>query len=397
MTRPESETPPQKQDGAQGGEKPMVFALEPSAKLAAFREKLDAFRMRTRSSYTPIKKGQLSCPAEQIDQLVQRDDSAQDDRTRDRASRDRLAAGDGASGERLQDAHEKEQRDEGIEEPLAERFEIVMPPEALGPVAVRRHSVSSAVSYGSLAAGLACAAVFASAAALFDLGPPIAGDPRIDWTGVEGEPRVARSQGEDTEQGFADIETASLPMKAVSVSEGEYLGAAAIRALLAQRPVKCVVEGPASGGVGVSTGSGVDLDALKVAGGVADHCVETTLYKPHASLMMREAPAPGGGRLEINAAFKIEGDAICHQTRGLSALVIGADASPDRARSLESLMKASYADLKGAPICHRLQSLGDSPEGPLFRADAFVAGERLAERSDPRPFIMRRHGEAMAW
>ncbi|MEM9724454.1 MAG: hypothetical protein AAF909_03205 [Pseudomonadota bacterium] len=182
------------------------------------------------------------------------------------------------------------------------------------------------------------------------------------------------------------IATATIASDAGDAGGGaapSYLSGRALRQLLAERPVKCVLP----------TASG---DIAPTA------CAETVAYRPSAALFTREAPAATGGRVEVNAAYSIEDDALCHHTAGLSVLVIG-DARPPRppvkqggaaeipaALSLEALLEAHYAAHAGAPICHRLTALGASPNGPLFRADALRDGAVDPARSDPRPFVMRR-------
>lgn len=193
----------------------------------------------------------------------------------------------------------------------------------------------------------------------------------------------------------AALETASLPGAGPRGPDAAapYLVASELEALLNERPVKCVVPAPLPGADPAHGAAARDLDALRIAGSIAAACVETVTYRPDSALLRRVAPAADGARIEVNAAYSIEDDAICHQTRGLSALVVGGTLPERRARSLESLLEASYAALSGAPICHRLERLGDGPEGPVFRSIAYVRGERSSERSDPRPFVMQRRPE----
>ncbi|MEL6977574.1 MAG: hypothetical protein AAGM38_02705 [Pseudomonadota bacterium] len=187
------------------------------------------------------------------------------------------------------------------------------------------------------------------------------------------------------------IATASLPPRAAPPRQAQppYLSDRALAALLSARPIKCVVPAPRPGGDPLAATQARDLDALRLAGSLGAPCVETVTYQPGAALLRREAVAPEGARIEVNAAYSVEDNAICHQTRGLTALVVGGDLPERSANSLERLLDASYAALNGAPICHRLQHLGDGPEGPVFRAVAYVGGKRSAERTDPRPFVMR--------
>ena len=348
-----------------GQSEDVATGVESGAKLTAFREKLDAYRMRSRARFAPI--------ARQNDETESEPDSGQAAEGRTEQAADRLTAANLGQSARC-----NPQDDADAAEIGSERFEFVLPPQAYGEPAVRE-KINFTVPYASLAAGMAFAAVVTSGAAIVDSGAPREDAPILRERGVSAS--EARR--------FAEIGTASVPPSR-GAAPGYYLDGEALRALLSARPVKCVVEAPAS--PARSAGAPIDMEALRLAGSVAAGCVETIVYKANASTLLRSAPAPEGGRIEINAAFSIEGDALCHHTRGLSALVIGGEMPTERARSLETLLNASYANLGGAPICHRLQRLGEAPDGPLFRADAFVDGRRIAERTDPRPFIMKPRG-----
>lgn len=165
--------------------------------------------------------------------------------------------------------------------------------------------------------------------------------------------------------------------------EDDALDAATVRRLLEERPVKCVIATPAGAGE-------ADIEALRLAVSVGQECVETTEYDLKDSMLRRVAAAPEGGRIEINAAFSVAPEGLCHQTEGLSALVVGEEMLTARARSLETLLAASYAALDGAPICHRWSPIGPTKAGTIYRSEAYVNGAYSEERTDPRPFILKK-------
>lgn len=345
------------------------------AKLARFREKLDAYRIRARASQERLAARTSAFCSFSADSAIQE-------------PRPAAGAADQEFGALLALAPPEDpawSAGDEKSETLVDRewFEIVMPPE---PPAFQfsMPTLSRQFAYGALAAGLAVAAVLGSVSVVAERDDEAVASADLASSGAG----AHRHAGLDDDVARGEFATASIDEAAARRSRYGYLGAAELAELLRDRPVKCVLDAPISGGVGA--GAAVDADALRLAASVAHGCVETIAYEPASSLLVREASAPGGGRIEINAAFSIEGDAICHQTRGMSALVLGDDMPEEGARSLENLLNASYADLRGSPICHRLQSLGDAPGGPLFRADAYVDGARVVERTDPRPFVMMR-------
>lgn len=402
------------------------------AQFSAFRSKLDAHRIRARSSSArlgaPSRKSPPVAPSPKREKPASAETpiaapSAQPapkkavvspsiSRTLPSAELESAVSDDRSVADATSSAP-VEARERALK---PERFEIVFPPASVRAAEESAGVSAAAIASPALVAGLACAALLASAGAVVEasnsaeapqlavieatrenvsasirLAEPVAkttakagsiqreseaepgGKPALATPSKMAPPKKTSSKTAATALAGEEIETATVPPRTVEPSRSQYLRGDELRALLAERPIKCVVE-----------------DAATAAGASKDVCAETVAYEVAQALMVREAPAPEGGRIEINAAFSIEGDALCHQTRGLSALVIGGEMPADRARSLEQLLSASYAGLNGSPICHRLQALGEAAEGPVFRAHAFVNGKRVAERTDPRPFLMRR-------
>lgn len=237
------------------------------------------------------------------------------------------------------------------------------------------------------------------------LDPLLAPAPESDWPGVEEEAALDLEDApaplalsldappaapvEDA-VALGAISTATIVPAEPSPERPDALNGETLRRLLAERPVKCVIAFPASA-------DHSDLDALRQAAHLAaigaEECVEATEYDLEDAMLRRVAAAPAGDAIEINAAFSIAGDQLCHHTEGLSALVVG-ERMTERARSLEALLEASYAALGGAPICQRWSALAPTGDGVVYRAEAYVNGVLSEERSDPRPFILKKRGAA---
>lgn len=173
------------------------------------------------------------------------------------------------------------------------------------------------------------------------------------------------------------IETASLNQ--------DYLNRDEMLTLLHQTPIKCVLPSPDGRPAGAKV-----LDAVLAAGRAV--CSERTDYRPQTSLFTRNHRIVGDTVMEINAPFSVEGDALCHHVRGLSALVIGGDVPLKEAVARERLIKTKYAAIPGGRICYRFREAFRSGGLVAYEADAFINGLRDARRSDPRPFLMRPRG-----
>lgn len=187
---------------------------------------------------------------------------------------------------------------------------------------------------------------------------------------------------------LGEISTATIAPAPDAGIEDDALEPGTVRRLLAEKPVRCVIDGPAMV-------EGEDKEALRAVSR-AEECVEITEYDPGEAMLRRVASAPDGGQIEINAAYSVSRAGLCHHTAGLSALVVGADSRSERARSLEALLAASYAALNGAPICHRWIPLGPTRRGVVYRSEAYVNGVFSEERTDPRPFVLKKTAPPLA-
>ena len=126
-----------------------------------------------------------------------------------------------------------------------------------------------------------------------------------------------------------------------------------------------------------------------MAAGAPNRCVETVDYDAFSYLFTSLTPLTGGAAIEIAGSYTIQGGAVCHQTRGLAALVVGDGVSDDIAYMHERIAEADYAAIPGGAICYRFADLGGGPGRRRFVADAFIGGEAAPSRTDPRPFEMR--------
>lgn len=175
---------------------------------------------------------------------------------------------------------------------------------------------------------------------------------------------------------FITGDVPSLPAGAsVARPTGGFLDADTLGALLSARPVKCV--DPARPGFG---------DGPRLPGG----CAERTEYDLSLERFTTTAPMDGGLRLEISGGLSVDGDQICHLTRGLAALVIGDGMSDDAALRYERAVEARYARVPGGRICHRYRSIGG--DNSVFAAETFVLGLPSTDRRDARAFEMRPRG-----
>lgn len=162
----------------------------------------------------------------------------------------------------------------------------------------------------------------------------------------------------------ASYSTFDPPERAAAPAADRYLDAAFLTALIAERPIKC----------------------LPSEDELAGACRETVRYDGAFSVYTRRSvlDPEAGVALEINGAFGVIGDAICHRTDGASALVVGLGADAPPARSMERIVNAALQASGPAPVCHRLRR---GPNG-TFVADAYIDGAYRADMSDPRPFRM---------
>ncbi|MCI4660814.1 MAG: hypothetical protein MRY63_03190 [Neomegalonema sp.] len=115
-------------------------------------------------------------------------------------------------------------------------------------------------------------------------------------------------------------------------------------------------------------------------------CRLTTDYDSKRGRYLVSSPLEQGARLEVSGQYAVKGDAVCHNTVGISALVLGGDLAPEQAAAIERLALERNAQIEGGEVCFRLRANG---QGGAFVADAFVAGRMDAEYSDPRPFVFQ--------
>jgi hypothetical protein len=169
------------------------------------------------------------------------------------------------------------------------------------------------------------------------------------------------------------IETSSL---------GGYLDRSRLLKLLKAKPIKCVLPTPRNTPIGPSM-----LELAATDGKIV--CAETVDYRSTGAHFTHRSRVDGGGILEINAPYSIDGDAVCHHIRGLSAYVMGEGVPLAKAVSIERLVKANYAATPGGRICYRLREAFGANGIIAYTADVFINGRLRQERSDVRPFVMR--------
>lgn len=147
-----------------------------------------------------------------------------------------------------------------------------------------------------------------------------------------------------------------------------YLGGEALRRLVDRNPQRCIVE--------------------QSSADAPQGCVETTTYYPAAGRFVRTSALDGSATLEIRGAFEVRGDALCHDSADVTALVM--NAAPDsEIAAIERAIEDSYRDLDGATICHRLRSVSAENGVRRYVADVFVDDRPAPSRFDPRPFELR--------
>lgn len=154
--------------------------------------------------------------------------------------------------------------------------------------------------------------------------------------------------------------------------------------LLEARPVRCATAG-ASAEISLLGLDFADLTSARAA--LPSGCVEETRYDlAHGAFRQRSALSEGV-YLEIDGAFSLENGALCYLTSGVSAHVIGAGVSPERAHSVIARVEAQLTRLRGRSVCHsfrRADAAGDS-----YIADIATQGRASADTVASAPFVMR--------
>lgn len=162
-----------------------------------------------------------------------------------------------------------------------------------------------------------------------------------------------------------------------------YLSASDLRTLFRSRPIRCTLSTEDA-----ARAQAIGSATTQVFGHGGGGCAATVDYRPETGLFTATNPLRDGASLEINAAFALLGDMLCHDAAGVSALVIGDGVPFEEALSLERQVKDSYAE-RGDRICYKIRDVSRTLGPNAYRADVMVDGVYRPELSDPRPFLMR--------
>ncbi|MEO1291555.1 MAG: hypothetical protein AAFV62_01780 [Pseudomonadota bacterium] len=115
----------------------------------------------------------------------------------------------------------------------------------------------------------------------------------------------------------------------------------------------------------------------------ADGCASHTLYDPLRGRYTRTLPLADGNRLEVSGAFHLDGNKVCEDRLGVSALVLGGSMPRAEAQAIEQMAISQHVDSSGNEACRMLR--------PTARPGEFhlISDQGTTANQDPRAVIVR--------